>query len=495
MTEVLSVEVVSRGNRDADVLILGTFEGEAPDLEGADGEVRTAGQRLAGRFGWKGTEDQSAQTDLGDSGPVVVLYGLGKRADFTPVKVTQWIARAMDQARTSGMKSVMFLLPAHEETSGSAAAERALRLMSLAGYKFERRSEEKGCSIETVSVAPPAGEEETYRAAADFVRPIAEAVAFCRSLANTPPNEATTLWMVDRAREMAESRKVKVTVLEEQEIADRGMGGLRAVGQGSAHPPRLVRLDWGSSGPVIALVGKGVTFDTGGISIKPAANMDEMKYDKCGACAVLGIVRAVADLGLPVRIRAYVPLAENMPGHNAYRPGDILRFYNGKTAEITNTDAEGRLILADAMAWAAEEGPEALVEFSTLTGAIVVALGHQAAGLFTPDDALASELLEASAESGERLWRMPLYPEYLDDMKGVHADLKNSAGRAGASSTAAAFLSQFVGEMKSWAHLDIAGVANIPHEGNGKRGGATGFGIASTVAWLRKRGQDTTQER
>ncbi len=317
--------------------------------------------------------------------------------------------------------------------------------------------------------------------------PVAEAVAFCRSLANTPPNEATTLWMVDKAREMAESRGVKVTVLDEHDIEKRGMGGLKAVGQGSAHPPRLVRLDWGEAGPVIALVGKGVTFDTGGISIKPAASMDEMKYDKCGACAVLGIVRAVADIGLAVRLRAYLPLAENMLSHNAYRPGDILRFYNGKTAEITNTDAEGRLILADAMAWAAEEKPDTLVEFSTLTGAIVVALGHQAAGLFTPDDALASELLEASAESGERLWRMPLYPEYLEDMKGVHADLKNSASRAGASSTAAAFLSQFVGEMKSWAHLDIAGVANIPHEGNGKRGGATGFGVASTVSWLRRR--------
>jgi leucyl aminopeptidase len=311
-------------------------------------------------------------------------------------------------------------------------------------------------------------------------------VAFSRSLGNTPPNEATTLWMAERAREMAGSRGIEITVLDEEEIARRGMGGLHAVGAGSIHPPRLVRLAWGDSGPVIALVGKGVTFDTGGISIKSAPSMEDMKYDKCGACAVLGIVRAVADLGLNVRVRAYLPFAENMPSGNAYRPGDILRMYNGRTVEITNTDAEGRLILADALSWAAEEGPDALLEYSTLTGGIVVALGSQAAGLFTPDDGLAGEVLDASAESGERIWRMPLYPEYLEDMKSLHADFKNSAGRSGSACTAAAFLAQFVGGLQSWGHLDVAGTAYVPHEG-AKRGGATGFGIASTVAWLRHR--------
>ncbi len=292
--------------------------------------------------------------------------------------------------------------------------------------------------------------------------------------------------MAERAQEMAASRGIEVTVLDEEEIGRRGMGGLQAVGAGSSHPPRLVRLSWGGSGPVIALVGKGVTFDTGGISIKPAANMEDMKYDKCGACAVLGIVRAVADLGLRVRLRAYVALAENMPGGSAYRPGDILRLYNGKTVEITNTDAEGRLVLADALSWAAEEKPDALLEYSTLTGGIVVALGHQAAGLFTPCESLAGEVADAAAESGERIWRMPVYPEYLEDMKSLHADLKNSAGRAGSACTAAAFLSQFTGGLQSWGHLDIAGTAYLSHEGV-KRGGATGFGVAFTVAWLRRR--------
>jgi len=487
MAEVLSVEVVSRGSRDADLLILGAFEGESPDLEGLDEAVRRTAGRMAARSGWQGKEEQSGQSDVPD-GPVVVLSGLGKAADFSAVKLANWIGRTADWARGNGYRRVQYVLPRHPETAGAAAAERAVRWLSLAGYRFDRRSEEKnGAPLEGILVAPPAGEEGGYRAAVAFSRPIAEAAAFSRTLANTPPNEATTLWMAERAREMAAERGIAVTVLDETEMGRRGMGGLLAVGSGSAHPPRLVRLDWGTEGPVVALVGKGVTFDTGGISIKPAQSMEDMKYDKCGACTVLGIVRAVADLGLKVRLRAYCAFAENMPSGTAYRPGDIVRFYNGKTVEIINTDAEGRLILADSLAWAVEEKPDALLEFSTLTGAIVVALGHQAGGLFTPDDGLAAELLGASAESGERLWRMPLYPEYLEDMKGVHADLKNSAGRPGSSSTAAAFLSQFVGEQKSWAHLDIAGVAYLSAEVNPKRAGATGFGVASTVAWLRRR--------
>jgi leucyl aminopeptidase len=500
MAEVLSVDVVSRGNLralhalHADLIVLGSFEEEAPDVDGLGEEIRAAVQRLASRPGWTGRDEQSAQTDLAisgggrDDGPVIALSGFGKRSDFSPVRMAGWISRAAELAKSNGFRHAVFVLPGHAETEGRAAAERAIRLAALSAYRFDRQSEEKKktARLERISVAPPAGQEATWRAAVAFSAPVAEAVAFSRTLANTPPNEATTLWMTERAREMAESRGVEVTVLDEQEIARRGMGGLQAVGAGSIHPPRLVRLAWGDSGPAVALVGKGVTFDTGGISIKPAGQMEDMKYDKCGACAVLGIVRAAADLGLRVRLRAYVAFAENMPSGAAYRPGDILRMYNQKTVEITNTDAEGRLLLADALSWAVEEEPDALLEYSTLTGGIVVALGHQAAGLFTPDEGLAGEVLDASAESGERIWRMPLYPEYLEDMKSLHADLKNSAGRSGSACTAAAFLSQFVGELQSWAHLDIAGTAYMSHEG-AKRGGATGFGIAATVAWLRHR--------
>ena len=239
-------------------------------------------------------------------------------------------------------------------------------------------------------------------------------------------------------------------------------------------------------GEVVSLVGKGVTFDTGGISLKPGADMDEMKYDKSGACAVLGIARIVSELGLPVRLRGYVPLAENMPDGSAYRPGDIVRCYNGKTVEILNTDAEGRMMLADALALAVEEGAEVLLEYSTLTGGAVVALGLTAAALYTPDDELAGELLASAEAAGERLWRMPLWPEFVEAMKGVHGDLKNSGGRWGSANTAAAFLSQFVDGHPHWAHIDLAGPAYVGRDSDDPPG-ATGYGVATTLDWLSKR--------
>jgi leucyl aminopeptidase len=494
MGEVSTVVIASRANlrdQDPEQIVLGAFEGEEPGLDGLAEDVRAAAQRLARRSGWKGREDQTAQTEIGPDGPVLSLLGLGKRAELSSGKLAQWIGRANEHARVHGAHRLTLVLPDHPETIGGPAAERALRFAALSGYRFDRyleEKEEKKSRVERIDVVPPAGEEESYRAALAVAVPLADAVSFARDLANSPPNEATPDWMEQRAHDLVASHGLSLEVFGVDELRERGMGGILAVGQGSAEPPRLLRLEWNPADAkgTVALVGKGVTFDTGGISIKPAANMEEMKYDKSGACAVLAILRAAADLRLPVRLRGYVALAENMPSANAYRPGDILRFYNKKTAEITNTDAEGRLILADALALAAEEKPDALLEYSTLTGAIVVALGHQAAGLFTPDDALAAEVTAAGDAAGERIWRMPLYPEHLEDMKGHHADLKNSGGRAGSASTAAAFLSQFVGDLHSWGHLDIAGVANLPHTQNGSAG-ATGFGVASTVAWLRRR--------
>ena len=265
------------------------------------------------------------------------------------------------------------------------------------------------------------------------------------------------------------------------------MGAFLAVAQGSQQAPYLIQIDYKPrvrAKKHAVVVGKGVTFDTGGISIKPAASMEEMKWDKCGACAVLGVLEAAARLALPFRLRAYLPLAENMPDGSAYRPGDIVRISNGRTVEIVNTDAEGRMILADALAWAASEKPDCLVEYSTLTGACVVALGPTGAGLFTPHDELAAQLLAAAEATGERLWRLPLWSEFLEEMKGSHSDLKNSGGRWGGASTAAAFLSQFVAPVERWAHLDIAGPAYVGSDGNKARRGATGYGVPLTVGWL-----------
>lgn len=486
MGYIAAIGVVSGDRLEADHLAVGSFEGETPTVDGLAEGSRRAVERLAARSGWRGHEEQWRQTDGDSGGPVITLYGLGSREDFTFPRAARWLCRAAEDARYAGARRLAVALPAHAETTGRAAG-RILRALALAVYRFDRFQSDAGKMgrVERLDVVPPAGEEASYRDALPIVVPLAAAVGFSRDLANAPANEATPPWMEERARELAESRGLELTVLGVDELRARGMGGLLAVGAGSAHEPRLVRLRWGTRGPRVALVGKGVTFDTGGVSIKPAADMDEMKYDKAGACAVLAVAQAAADLELPVRLTVYAPIAENMLSANSYRPSDIVRCYNGTTVEIINTDAEGRMILADALSWAAEESPDAIAEFSTLTGSCMVALGHQAAGLFTTDDGLAGELTAAAEESGERLWRLPLYPEFLEEMKGTHADLRNSAGRWGGASLAAAFLSQFVGGMKRWAHLDIAGVANVKADQGGPAPGATGFGVALAVSWLR----------
>ncbi|HEY4590493.1 MAG TPA: leucyl aminopeptidase [Thermoanaerobaculia bacterium] len=491
-----SLRVVPAGRPDADLLAVGCFEGEAPTVGAMEEEIRQAAGRLASRPGWKGKEEQWAQTEVsaapgaeggGGGGPVISLHGLGPRESFTFPGLSRWLQKAAEEARQGGLRRLTAVLPAHAETSGPAAG-RVLRALALSGYRFDRfqTEAENAGRVEQLAVVPPAGEEDAFRAALPEVESVAGAVAFARDLANAPANEATPDWMEERARELAGSRGLRLTVLDAGELRARGMGGLLAVGSGSAHPPRLVRLEHGDRGPRVALVGKGITFDTGGISIKPAQDMDEMKYDKCGACAVLAVARAAADLQLPVRLSVYAPLAENMLSANAYRPSDIVRCYNGRTVEITNTDAEGRMILADALSWAAEEGAESIVELSTLTGGVIVALGLVAAGMFTPDDGLAGELAAAAEAGGERFWRLPLFPEYLEAMKGTHADLRNSAGRQGSACTAAAFLSQFVGDVRRWAHLDIAGVSNVKNGHGGTYAGATGFGVATAVGWLRR---------
>lgn len=491
MRELVQVEIAADGVPEAQVLVAGCFEGEEPSVPGLSEALSRALERAAGRPGFAGRERQRAEVTP-EAGPVqsVVLLGLGERSEFGVHKLLTWLDRCLETLRVDGVESCVLAVPDAPECRGAAAAERVCRRLALGAYRFDRyleRGSRSPIRLTRGAVLPP-GEEEAaaYREGLSVARATAEGVALTRDLANTPANVADPEWMEERARELGESLGMAVRVLRPPELEELGMGGLLAVGQGSARPPRLVRLELGSEGPVVALVGKGITFDTGGISIKPAARLDEMKYDKTGACTVLGVAAAAGRLELPVRLRLYLPLAENMPDGAAYRPGDVLRTYSGKTVEVLNTDAEGRLILADALALAVEEGADALLEYSTLTGACVVALGRHGAGLFTPDDALAGQLLQAAEDGGERLWRLPLWPEFREEMKGHHADLKNSGGRWGGASTAASFLASFVGEHRRWAHLDMAGPSQNPEEENGKKKGATGYGVALSVQWLRK---------
>jgi len=480
--QLYEVEIAGR-RAPAGRFVVGAFAGERTVRAELPEPVSTAVRSVLRRRGWKGGRGQVGSATASD-GRLVEVRGLGDAGTFDGPALRSFLEAAIDATRAAVESRVVVVVPEHEGVRGESAAVRSVRDAALGGYRFDRfRGDDGPPSPLSVALLPPAGEERIWREAVAVGTAVAAGVALARDLANTPPNVATPAWMAAQATALARRHRARIAVLGPAELRRRGMGGILAVGGGSAHPPRLVRIELGRGRRTVAMVGKGVTFDTGGISIKPAAQMDEMKWDKSGACAVLGTLETVARLRLPVRIRAYLPLAENMLDGESYRPGDIVRCANGKTVEITNTDAEGRMILADALAWAASENPEALVELSTLTGACVVALGPTGAGLFSPDDELAGALLAAAAGTGDRLWRLPLWPEFLEEMRGSHADLRNSGGRWGGASTAAAFLSQFLDPLASWAHLDIAGPAYVG-EGKGKRG-ATGYGVALAVDWLR----------
>ncbi len=482
-----SVSLTTGGALEGESVALSCFEKSSPDAGRLGRRLASALTRIAEQSGWKAKSRQIARSATGGRRPVQVeVHGLGRRANFDERRLAKWLAEVLQAAGREGRRDLTIILPDHLAARGRSSL-RVLTQLLTSGYRFDRfRSKNSSATLRKIHLLPAMGEDENYGKALRLARATSRGVRVSRDLGNTPPNQATPEWMAEQAVGLAAKRGLDCQVLLPEEMQEKGMGGILAVGSGSTHPPRLVRLEWGEGEEVISFVGKGVTFDTGGISIKPSAAMEEMKFDKCGACTVLGIAQTLAELGLPGRYRAYIPLVENMPDGGSYRPSDIVRCHNGKTVEILNTDAEGRMILADALAWAASEKPATLVEFSTLTGATVVALGHQAAALYTPDQPLAGELLEAGASSGERLWRMPLWPEFAEDMKGTHADLRNLGSRWGGANNAAAFLGHFVGRTKRWAHLDIAGTA-YRDSGEGLASGATGFGVALILDWLLRR--------
>lgn len=315
---------------------------------------------------------------------------------------------------------------------------------------------------------------------------VTTASLLARNLANTPSNLKDPQWMVDRAREVADRRGLEIQVWDEKQLSAEGFGGLLAVGGGSVRPPRLVRLTHGTKGdsPHVVLVGKGITFDTGGINVKPAAGMVSMRTDMSGSAVVLSVIDAVARLDLPVHLTVLLPLAENAFGESSYRPSDVISPYGGRrTVEVTNTDAEGRIVLADALAYADDHlEPDVLIDVATLTGAARVALARSMAALFSPDDELAGELAEAGASVGEPFWRLPLHDEYREYLRSDVADLDNAPGKVGAV-TAALFLEEFVGERR-WAHLDIAGPGRSDDDTGLLSLGATGYGARTLLTWL-----------
>jgi leucyl aminopeptidase len=370
--------------------------------------------------------------------------------------------------------------------------------LRLADYVFDRyKSRPKAAPVAARAIVIPPAQVSpaSLRSAAKTAEAIAEAAAWACDLGNTPGNDLGPAELAAAARRMGAEDGLRVRVLSKKEIEKERMGGVLGVSAGSARPPAFVIAEYAPADAkgTAVLVGKGVTFDSGGISLKPSPSMGEMKYDMMGAATALACVRAARALALPVHVVALAPLVENLPGGTATRPGDILRMRNGKTVEVDNTDAEGRLILGDALSYAEKFRPDVLVDYATLTGAVLVALGQECAGLMTDDDALSEELVASGEATGERLWRLPLWEEYKDNLRSDWADFKNTGGRNAGTVNAAIFLKEFVPKDVPWAHIDFAGVAHLEKEHGGYDAGATGFGIALTMEFLRRRfGQGRT---
>ncbi len=386
--------------------------------------------------------------------------------------------------RTRGTDHLATTLAALSDDAGLRAFVEGVVLGS---FTFHRRSTPPPAPVATVTLAGMVRPDEREAALARAVS-VAAAAWHARTLALVPSNEKNPAWMVARSREVAKAAGLEIEVWDERRLRADGFGGILGVGQASATPPRLVRLAYTPATatrrtPHVVLVGKGITFDTGGLSIKPAEAMMHMKRDMTGAGVVLSVLEALADVGCPYRVTGLLALAENAVGGSSLRPGDVLRHYGGRTSEVTNTDAEGRLVLADAMAYAvARLAPDVLVDVATLTGAMKVALGQRTGGFFANDDALATRLGGAASAAGEPLWRMPLVEDYEERLHSEVADADNAAGGPGAI-TAALFLQHFAGGLP-WAHLDIASVGDSPVDAHEWSAGATGFGARALLYWL-----------
>lgn len=426
----------------------------------------------------------------------ILLVGMGKAAEFKTDVLRK--AAALAATKAVDLKAGTLLLNLHTEIDTGAKTDLAEAGQTMAegvcfgAFRYDEYMSEatkkRPAKIAATVVDASAATAAKLRKGISRGLITGEAQNFARLIANRPANVINPPALAAEARKMAQRvRGLRCTVLDEKQLKDKKMGGILAVGQGSKTPPRLIVLQYtpagaGKSAPTIGLVGKAVTFDSGGISIKPSEGMQDMKFDKSGGIAVLGAMQAIAKLKPKVKVVGLIPSAENMPGMGSYRPGDIVTTFSGKTVEIQNTDAEGRMLLCDALAYAEKLGCSPIVDMATLTGACVVALGQKRAGLMGNDEALVEQLKEASAETDERLWHLPCDDEFVEAMKSKIADLKNVGGKWGGACTAAAFLSQFVNKAK-WAHVDMAGVG-VWGADEKDAPGSIGFGVRLLTSFV-----------
>ncbi len=489
-----TVTTANPAGKKAGVLVIGVFERRRLSDVGAAIDRATDGY-LRGILA-RGDMDGETNTSLllydvpGIRARRVLLVGCGKASAFDRRayrKVNAWVAGLLESSRAS---DALTCLPAIE-VRGVDAGDRArvtVEATETRCYRFDEfRSEPNAPKHPLNRLTLHAANREDKAKAEDGIahaRSLAAGVHLARDLANRPANVCTPTHLSEQARALDEQYShVHATVLEESDMEELGMGAMLAVSRGSREPAKLITMSYQGAGPdkaPVVFVGKGVTFDSGGISIKPAAAMDEMKYDMGGAASVFGLIRACAEMGIEANVVGLVPAAENMPDGAAYRPGDILKTMSGQTIEIINTDAEGRLLLCDTLTYAKRFSPDTIIDIATLTGACIVALGHHASAVLSTNDQLARQLMQAGERSGDRAWQLPLWDEYQEQLKSPFADFSHVGGQPAGTITAACFLSRFTKDYKRWGHIDIAGTAWT----RGDNKGATGRPVPLMFQYL-----------
>lgn len=488
-TKLLSPDSVQSG-----CIVVGAYEDGrlTPSAQSLDRSQRKVISELIEMGDLKGTPGTSQTIYLtGRRSYRIVVAGLGKKETLDPITYRK-IARTaiLATASTNTAEATLFLTEI--PVSGHDDDWKAMQIVQIASecmYAFDDLKSKKSASRPLRSILLAVDPRLKRRLPAKGIalgKAISAGVTLARDLGNLPGNYCTPLHLAKTARNLARDWKLRCEILEREDAERLGMGSFLSVTRGSRQPPKFIVLSYrgasNKSEAPIVLIGKGITFDTGGISLKPGAEMDEMKFDMCGAASVLGTMRSVAEMELKLNLICIVPATENMPDGAATKPGDIVTSLSGQTIEILNTDAEGRLILADALTYAERYKPQAVIDVATLTGACVIALGHVCSAVFSPSDKLAAELIAAGEHSHDRTWRLPLWDEYQDQLKSNFADMANIGGRAAGSVTAACFLSRFAAKF-DWAHLDIAGIA----WNSGKDKGATGRPVGLLTTFLMQR--------
>ncbi|MBC7929953.1 MAG: leucyl aminopeptidase [Rubrivivax sp.] len=447
----------------------------------------------------KGKEGETVYLHLSSSGggmkaTRLLLVGVGERGDYSPAQVSQFAGAAIRVLRARNVKTVG-LIPRLEGGDATLVASSAAQGAVIGLFEPDkyRTIEKEERTIERLVVLVESADEDELRRGAARGQIVGESVNFTRDLANEPGAYMTPTIMAERAQEIANEFGLEIDVLDQARMEQEGMGALLSVARGSDQPPKMMILKYMPEGKTsiadgedyLALVGKGITFDTGGISIKPSENMELMKYDMTGGATVLGVMRAVARLKPPIPVLGVVPASENMPSGKATKPGDVVRAMTGKTIEIINTDAEGRLILADAVAYAKKLGATRVIDMATLTGAVSIALGDVNTGVLGTDQALINEIIESGREVGEKFWQLPLDKEYSKQIKSDIADIKNVGGRKAGTITAAAFIKEFADGI-SWAHLDIAGTAWGDEAKPSRAKGPTGVAVRTLLNFIER---------